>query len=297
MLFKGSGTAIITPFDQNGKVDIDGLTQLIEYQLENQTDAIVVNGTTGEGSTLSKEESLAAICRTVQVVNKRVPVIAGTGSNNTQEAADFSAEVSKTGVDGLLVVTPYYNKSSRKGLYHHFRVIAEHTAVPIILYTVPGRTGVSIPVETVAELAKIENIIGIKDAAGDLSYTAAIRRSTPKDFAIYSGNDDLIVPVLSVGGTGVISVVSNILPKETHNLVHAYLEGNMERAAELQLQLLPLIQALFSETNPIPVKAALELIGLPAGGLRLPLYEAEEETKEKLRESLAAFPFPQKEKR
>lgn len=218
----------------------------------------------------------------MKAVGGRVPVIAGTGSNNTREAAAFSAKVSKMGVDGLLVVTPYYNKSSRRGLYEHFKSIAESSSVPVILYTVPGRTGVTIPVETVAELAKIHNIIGLKDAAGDLAYTAAVRRATPEEFAIYSGNDDLIVPLLSVGGVGVISVAANILPQQMHDMVASYLEGNVAAASKIQLDLLPLIDALFVETNPIPVKAALNAMGLPAGGLRLPLFEAEDSTKDLL---------------
>lgn len=286
MLFKGSGVAIVTPFDEAGEVDLVGLEELIEFHLANQTDAIIINGTTGEASTLSYQEKIATITKTVEVVNHRVPVIAGTGSNNTRESAKFSAEVSKLGVDGLLVVTPYYNKSSRRGLYEHFRVIAEHSTVPIILYTVPGRTGVNIPVETIAELAKIDNIVGIKDAVGDLSYTAAVRQVTPDDFAIYSGNDDVIVPTLSVGGVGVISVAANVIPRVIHDMVISYLEGRVEEAAQLQLDFMPLIDALFIETNPIPVKAALNLMGLPAGGLRLPLFEAEDSTKERLRELL-----------
>lgn len=282
MLFKGSGVAIVTPFDETGEVDTAGLEQLIAFQLENGTDAIIVNGTTGEASTLSEEEKLTAIKVAVKAVGGRVPVIAGTGSNNTREAAAFSATVSKLGVDGLLVVTPYYNKSSRRGLYEHFKVIAESSSVPVILYTVPGRTGVNIPVETVAELAKIDNIIGLKDAAGDLAYTAAVRRATPEEFAIYSGNDDLIVPLLSVGGVGVISVAANILPQHMHDMVASYLKGDVAAASKIQLDLLPLIDALFVETNPIPVKAALQAMGLPAGGLRLPLFEAEDSTKDLL---------------
>lgn len=282
MLFKGSGVAIVTPFDAAGNVDLEGLEQLIAFQLENQTDAIIINGTTGEASTLTREEKLATIRHTVKVVNNRVPVIAGTGSNNTAESAAFSAEVSELGVDGLLVVTPYYNKSSKRGLYEHFKVIAEHATVPVILYTVPGRTGVPIPVETVAALAEIDNIVGIKDATGDLAYTAHVRRATPPEFAIYSGNDDMIVPVLSAGGVGVISVAANVVPKAVHEMVTAYLDGDAARATQLQLEYLPLIEALFMETNPIPVKAALAIIGLPAGGLRLPLYEAEDATKQAL---------------
>lgn len=286
MLFKGSGVAIVTPFNESGEIDLLGLEKLIEFQLENQTDAIIINGTTGESSTLSKEERLATIKHTVKVVNKRVPVIAGTGSNNTLESAAFSKEVAELGVDGLLVVTPYYNRSSKRGLYEHFKVIAEAVSIPVILYNVPGRTSVTIPVETIVELAKIENVVGLKDATGDLAYTTSVHRLTPDHFAIYSGNDDLIVPVLSVGGVGVISVAANIIPLDMHMLVSNYLAGKTTEAAAIQAKYQPLIDALFIETNPIPIKAALEMMDLPAGGLRLPLFEAEEATKAVLRERM-----------
>ena len=286
MLFKGSGVAIVTPFNEAGEIDLPGLEKLIELQLENQTDAIIINGTTGESSTLSKEERLATIKHTVKVVNQRVPVIAGTGSNNTREAAAFSAEVAELGVDGLLVVTPYYNLSSKRGLYEHFKLIAEAVTLPIILYTVPGRTGINIPVETVVELAKIKNIVGLKDATGDLAYTEKVHQLTPEDFAIYSGNDDLVYSILSAGGVGVISVAANIIPHEMHQLVSEYLTGNAAESEALQEKLQPLIKSLFIETNPIPVKAALEMMNLPSGGLRLPLFEAEKATKDVLRERM-----------
>lgn len=289
MLFEGSGVAIVTPFDKKGEIDLAGLEELIAFQLVNGTKAIIVNGTTGEASTLTYDEKIQIIQKTVAVVDGRVPVIAGTGSNNTYETASFSADVTKLGVDGLLVVTPYYNKASRRGLYEHFKTVAESTTLPILLYTVPSRTGMTIPVETVAELAAIENIVGLKDASGDLGYTARVRNATPRDFAIYSGNDDLIVPVMSVGGSGVISVLANVAPKETQAMVQAYLDGDATEATRLQLAAMPLVDALFAETSPIPVKAALTMMNLPSGGLRLPLFEAEDATEKGLKEAMEGW--------
>ena len=218
MLFRGSGVALVTPFLENGDVDFAGLEELINFHLENSTDAIIITGTTGEASTMSDEEQLEVIKKCVEVVDGKIPVIAGTGTNNTLASAEFSKLVSNSGVDGLLVVTPYYNKANRQGLYEHFKAIANASSVPVILYTVPGRTAVLIPVDLVVELAKIENIVGIKDATGDLAYTVALRSALPNDFAIYSGNDDVVVPLLSVGGDGVISVSANVCPQETHDM-------------------------------------------------------------------------------
>ncbi|MDO5717673.1 MAG: 4-hydroxy-tetrahydrodipicolinate synthase [Tissierellia bacterium] len=287
MLFKGSGVAIVTPFNGDGSVDYEGLVDLLEFQIENGTDAIIIIGTTGEASTMTEEEKISVIKKTIKVVDNRVPVIAGTGSNDTAAAAAFSKKVADLGVDGLLVVTPYYNKTSKRGLLEHFKKIANAVApVPIILYTVPGRTGVHIPIETVSELSKIENIVGIKDATGDITYSMDISINTADDFAIYSGNDDMILPILSVGGSGVISVVANCLPRETHDIVESYLNGDSKKSMEIQLRLKPFIDSLFMETNPIPVKAALNLMGLPSGELRLPLYKAEDNTVETLKENL-----------
>ncbi|MDO5688627.1 MAG: 4-hydroxy-tetrahydrodipicolinate synthase [Tissierellia bacterium] len=289
MLFKGSGVAIVTPFDENNQVDYAAYKELLEFQIENGTDAIIAIGTTGEASTMTEEERLETVRFAVETVAGRIPVIAGTGTNNTAASVAFSQKVEKLGVDGLLVVTPYYNKTSKRGLYEHFKAIANAVKTPIILYTVPGRTGVHIPVDTLVELAKIENIVGLKDATGNLSYTVEVSRRVPEGFAIYSGNDDVVIPLMSVGGVGVISVLANCAPKQSHDMCAAFLAGDVQRAMELQLQLKPLIDALFVETNPIPVKAAVNMLGYRAGTVRLPLYEAEDGTKEKLRAELSAL--------
>lgn len=290
MLFRGSGVAIVTPFNEDGSVNMESFVTLLNFHLSHGTDAIIVTGTTGEASTMTEDEKLAVISKSVEVVNGRIPVIAGTGSNNTAASAAFSKKVAALGVDGLLVVTPYYNKTSKRGLYEHFKCIAEAAApVPIILYTVPGRTGVEIPVETVSELSKIENIVGIKDATGSISYAIDVKNNTPDDFAIYSGNDDMIVPLLSVGGVGVISVLANCMPQETHDMIEEFFNGNVQKATDLQLKLNPFIDALFVETNPIPVKAAMNKMGFDVGSLRLPLYEAEDSTKELLRREMMAL--------
>lgn len=289
MLFKGSGVAIVTPFDENNQVDYAAYKELLEFQIENGTDAIIAIGTTGEASTMTEEERLETVRFAVETVAGRIPVIAGTGTNNTAASVAFSQKVEKLGVDGLLVVTPYYNKTSKRGLYEHFKAIANAVKTPIILYTVPGRTGVHIPVDTLVELAKIENIVGLKDATGNLSYTVEVSRRVPEGFAIYSGNDDVVIPLMSVGGVGVISVLANCAPKQSHDMCAAFLAGDVQRAMELQLQLKPLIDALFVETNPIPVKAAVNMLGYRAGTVRLPLYEAEDGTKEKLRAEMSAL--------
>lgn len=286
MIFRGSGVALVTPFLEDGSIDYNGLEKLLNFHLENSTDAIIITGTTGEASTLSDEEQLEVIKKCVEVIDGKIPVIAGTGTNNTLASAEFSKKVCELGVDGLLVVTPYYNKTNSEGLYQHFKTIAEASSAPIILYTVPGRTAVEIPVEMVVRLAEIENIVGIKDATGDLAYTAALRASIPDNFAIYSGNDDVVVPLLSLGGDGVISVSANICPKETHDMCQAFFDGDVERAKNLQLKLFPLIHSLFVEVNPIPVKEALNQMGLPAGSYRLPLWEPTQETKDLINENL-----------
>ncbi len=277
-IFKGSGVAIVTPFNNNGSINYEEMARLLEFQIENKTDAIIVAGTTGEASTLNDEEQLALIDFTVKKVNGRIPVIAGTGSNDTRHGIKLSIDACKLGIDGLLMVTPYYNKTSQKGLIEHFTSIAKHVDKPIILYNVPGRTQVNLLPKTVYELSKLENIVGLKDATGDLSYTVEVIRLCGPDFAVYSGNDDVIVPLLSVGGVGVISVLANIAPRETHDLVDFYLNGNIKESAALQLKYKPLIDALFVEANPIPVNKALELMRYDVGPLRLPLVEASSET-------------------
>lgn len=275
MIFKGSGVALITPMKKDQSVDWEGLNILIDFHLANGTDALIVTGTTGEASTLREDEKIEIIKTTVERVNGKIPVIAGTGSNDTYSAVDFSQKVASLGVDGLLVVTPYYNKGSESGIIMHLKEVAQAAyPVPILLYSVPGRTGVHLSVRAVKELSLVENIDGIKDATGDLSYTQDIRNACDESFAIYSGNDDLIVPLLACGGVGVISVLANALPRETHDMVIAYLSGDSKSATILQLQMKALIDALFVETNPIPIKALLQMINLPAGPLRLPLTDA-----------------------
>ena len=276
MLFKGSAVALVTPFTEDNNVNFEKLGELIEYHIENGTDALVVCGTTGEATTMSESEIFAVIKYTVEKVNKRIPVIAGTGSNNTMLSVHMSQEAEKLGVDGLLIITPYYNKTNEKGLKLHFETIANSVKLPIILYNVPGRTKVNIKPSVVAELAKIDNIVAVKEASGDLAQVAEIAKLVPKDFAIYSGNDDTILPLLSLGGSGVISVLANICPKETHDLVTKFFEGDIEGSKKLQLDMDALIAALFIEVNPVPVKTAMNILGFNVGDLRLPLAEMEE---------------------
>ncbi|KNF10020.1 4-hydroxy-tetrahydrodipicolinate synthase DapA [Gottschalkia purinilytica] len=287
-LFEGSGVAIVTPFSDKG-IDFNKLSELIEFHIENQTDAIIICGTTGESSTMSDAERREAIKFTIEKVNGRIPVIAGTGSNNTSYSIELSKYAEEVGADGLLVVTPYYNKTSQKGLKEHFLAIADSVNTPIILYNVPGRTSVNILPKTVAELSSHKNIKAIKEASGDLSQVTEIARLCPKDFYIYSGNDDIVVPTLSVGGKGVISVVANILPKETHDMVTAYLNGEVDKARELQLKLKNLVDCLFIEPNPIPVKTAMNLMGMQVGSLRLPLTSMSESNLEILSNSMKDY--------
>lgn len=285
VLFKGAGTAIATPFDENG-VNIQEFKRLIEFQIEEGIDAIIVCGTTGESSTMTKEEKIAAIECAVKTSNGRVPIIAGTGSNNTAQAIEMSKIAEGLGVDGLLLVTPYYNKTTQKGLIAHYTAIAKEVSLPIILYSVPSRTGVNIAPETCLELSKIDNIVAIKEASGDLSQIAKIAHLCGDNLTIYSGNDDQIVPILSLGGLGVISVLSNVKPKLTHDIVQNFLDGNIKEATKLQLDSIPLINTLFAEVNPIPVKAALNIIGYNFGEPRLPLIPASDGVKERLKELL-----------
>lgn len=275
-IFEGSAVAIATPFIDN-KVNFEQLRKLIEFQIENKTDAIVVCGTTGEASTMSEEEVLETIKFTVDTVKHRIPVIAGTGSNCTKTAIRRTKFAEKIGVDGVLIVTPYYNKTSQEGLIAHYSEIANATTLPIIMYNVPSRTGVNIEANTVKELSKIDNIVGIKEASGNLSQVATIASKTSEDFSIYSGNDDQILPVLSLGGKGVISVLANIAPKETHDMVKMYLNKDIKQAKDLQLEYLDLIHALFSDVNPIPVKDALNTMGFDYKEPRKPLVSLNQE--------------------
>lgn len=286
-IFEGAGVALITPMNEDGSVNYSKLKELIEFQIENSTDAIIICGTTGEASTLSEEEHLQCIRYTCEVVAGRIPVIAGTGSNCTESAIYLSKEAEKCGADGLLVVTPYYNKATQNGLKAHYKAIAEAVSLPIILYNIPGRTGVRINPQTVVELCtEIPNIVGVKDATGDISEVAEVMSLAEGKVDLYSGNDDQITPILSLGGKGVISVLSNILPKETHEIVTSYQQGDVAKSCELQLKYIPLIKALFSEVNPIPVKKAMNIMGMEVGGLRLPLTEMEDKTAARLSEEM-----------
>ena len=289
-IFKGAAVALVTPMNQDGTVNYDKLTELIEFQIKGGTDAIVACGTTGEASTLTHEEHINVIRHTVEKVNGRVPVIAGTGSNSTETAIYLSKEAEKAGADALLLVTPYYNKATQKGLVEHFVKTAEAVKIPAILYNVPSRTGCNILPATVKEIARrASNVVAIKEASGNISQVAELASIMDENFAIYSGNDDQIVPLLSLGGIGVISVLSNIAPRETHDIVASYLEGDVKKSARLQLEAIDLIKSLFIEVNPIPVKTALNLMGMNAGPLRLPLTEMDGANVEKLKKSLVDY--------
>lgn len=289
-VFTGAGVAIVTPFHSNGEIHFERLEELIDFQCSHGTDSIIVCGTTGEAATLTEEERGECIRRAVQFVRGRVPVIAGVGCNDTNMAIARAKVAQEAGVDGLLIVTPYYNKATQRGLIAHYKTIAKETALPIILYNVPSRTGCNIAPETVAVLVKeVENIVGVKEASGNLSQVAKIMNLTDGNIEMYSGNDDQIVPILSLGGIGVISVLSNIAPKETHHICKKYLAGDIKGSVELQLKAIPLIECLFCEVNPIPVKMALNLMGYDVGGLRLPLTELEDRNTEKLAEAMRNF--------
>ncbi len=282
-LFTGAGVALITPMKKDGSVNYDKLEEILEFQIENGTDAIIICGTTGEASTLTNEEHLECIRYACQVTKKRIPVVAGTGSNCTESAAYLSEEAEKRGADGLLLVTPYYNKATQNGLKKHFLTVADRVKIPIILYNIPGRTGTKMTPQTVVELCRdCSNIIGVKDATGDISEVADVMYLSGGKIDLYSGNDDQIVPVLSLGGKGVISVLSNILPRETHDIVESYFRGDVKASREQQLKYIPLIRALFCEVNPIPIKMAMNLMGMDVGGLRLPLTEMEKTNAERL---------------
>ena len=289
MIFKGSAVALVTPFDENGNVNFDKIKELVDFQIENGTDAIVACGTTGEASTMNDEEHLAAIKAIIDAADKRVPVIAGTGGNDTAHSIYLSQEAEKLGADALLIITPYYNKANKSGLRKHFVSIANSVKLPIILYNVPSRTGINILPETYAKLSKINNIVAVKEASGDISQVAKIAQLCGDNLNIYSGNDDQVIPILSLGGLGVISVLSNIYPKFVHNMVINYLNGKHNAALSAQLNSLELINTLFSEVNPIPVKEALNILGFNFGNPRLPLVEMSETAKVKLKQAIEKF--------
>ena len=289
-IFKGAAVAIITPFQENREINYPKLAEIIDDQIAHHTDAIVICGTTGESSTLTHEEHLEAIRFTVEHVAGRVPVIAGTGSNCTETAIYLSTEAEKYGADALLVVTPYYNKATQKGLIAHYTAIAESVNLPIIMYNVPSRTGCNIQPETAAYLAKnVKNIAGIKEASGNISQIAKLMQLAEGQIELYSGNDDQVVPIMALGGLGVISVLSNVAPQQTHDMVAKFLEGDVAGSREIQLKALPLIDALFCEVNPIPVKAAMNMMGWEAGPLRMPLTEMEPQNQERLRKAMIDF--------
>ena len=282
-IFTGAGVAIVTPMNQDGTVNYESFRNLVEEQIAGGTDCIIVCGTTGEASTLSHEEHLECVKFVIDVVNKRIPVIAGTGSNCTETAIYLSKEAEKYGADGVLVVTPYYNKATQNGLVEHFVAIADSISIPVVLYNVPSRTGCNILPATVMKIAeRAKNVVAIKEASGNISQVAKLASLAKGSIDIYSGNDDQIIPILSLGGKGVISVLSNVAPRQTHDMVMEYLNGNVEKAMQLQLEAIDLCDALFCEVNPIPVKAALNLMGKNVGSLRMPLTEMEDANKEKL---------------
>ena len=287
ILFKGVGSAVPTPFDENG-VNISEFRKFLQFQIDNNVDALIVCGTTGESSTMTRDEKIIAINCALEFANEKIPVIVGTGSNNTREAIEMSKIAERLGADGILVVTPYYNKTTQRGLIAHYKDIAESVSLPIILYNVPSRTGVNIEPQTCLELSKIDNIVAIKEASGNISQVAQISNLCGDNLYIYSGNDDQIVPICSLGGIGVISVLSNIKPKFVHDMVYDFLDGNIDKARKMQLNILPLINSLFSEVNPIPVKYALNELGFNFGVPRLPLVEFSDTNKKVLRQYLKA---------
>ncbi|HWR62206.1 MAG TPA: 4-hydroxy-tetrahydrodipicolinate synthase [Clostridia bacterium] len=289
-LFRGSGVAIVTPFNESG-VDLQKLGELLDWHVENGTDAIIICGTTGEATTMSDEEKKAAYKYTVDKIAGRLPVIAGTGSNDTRHSIELSRYAESVGCNGVLCVTPYYNKTTQKGLIAHYTAIADSIGIPVIIYNVPGRTGLNVNADTLKTLSKHKNIAGVKEASGNISQVVEIGRFCDEDFCMYSGNDDQVVPLLSVGGIGVISVVANIAPKVMHDMVTSFLEGDWKRAMELQLSIKPLNDALFCEVNPIPVKTAMNLLGYKVGNLRLPLVDMTEKNLEYLKRELVSYGF------
>ena len=289
-IFTGAGVAIITPFHADGSINYEKLEELVDFHCNNGTDSIVICGTTGESATMTEEEHVECIKRTVEFTRGRVPVIAGTGSNSTQTAIELSVEAEKVGADGLLLVTPYYNKCTQAGLIGHYTMVANAVKLPILLYSVASRTGVNVEPETVAALVNnVDNIVGIKEASGNIAQIAKMMNLTDGKMDLYSGNDDQIVPLMSLGGLGVISVLSNVAPQYTHDICEAYLTGDVKKSRDLQLKALPLINQLFSEVNPIPVKKAMNLMGMEVGPLRMPLTEMTEGNTEKLANAMREF--------
>lgn len=283
---KGSIVALVTPFKEDGSVSFDRLKELLEWHVAQKTDGILILGTTGESSTMTHEEDDAVVAFTLKTINRRIPVIVGSGSNCTKTMVDKSLEYEAMGADALLVISPYYNKTNTKGMIQHFTAVADKVSIPLILYNVPGRTACNISKEAIAILSKHEKICAIKEASGNISYVADIAQYINEEFQLFSGNDDMIVPILSLGGSGVISVLANIVPNETHRMVMDYLNGDRELALKTQLTYLNLIHALFCEVNPIPVKEALNMMGKPVGGFRLPLYEMDDKHRDILKEAL-----------
>lgn len=289
-IFKGSGVAVVTPMHDNGEVNYEQFAKLLEFQIANGTDAIIVCGTTGESSTLTHEEHLEVIRYCVETVAGRIPVVAGTGSNCTDTAVYLSVEAEQAGADGLLLVSPYYNKATQNGLYAHFKKVAEAVKLPILLYNVPSRTGCNIQPETVARLCRdVENIVGVKEASGNISQIAHLAAISGGMVDIYSGNDDQIVPIMSLGGKGVISVIANVAPRQTHEICQKFLDGDAEGSCKMQLEAIELYEALFCEVNPIPVKKALELMGMIDGALRMPLTPMEPANVERLKSAMTAY--------
>ena len=289
-LFEGAGVALVTPFKENGEVNYEKLEEIVEEQIAGGTDAIIACGTTGEASTMTHEEHLDVIEYICRVTKKLIPVVAGTGSNCTETAVYLSAEAEKRGADGLLLVSPYYNKATQKGLMAHFTAVADAVKIPVILYNIPGRTGVTIKPETIAALCRdVDNIVGVKEASGNFSAIATLMSLSDGKVDLYSGNDDQIVPLLSLGGKGVISVLSNEAPRQTHDICASYFAGDVKTSAALQLKAIPLITELFSEVNPIPVKAAMNMMGKGVGPLRMPLTEMEPQNQEKLKKAMTAY--------
>ncbi len=289
-IFEGAGVALITPFTESGEVNYRKLEELLEEQIAGGTDAIISCGTTGESSTMTHEEHIQVVRYTCQVVKGRIPVIAGTGSNCTREAVHLSQEAEKAGADGLLLVTPYYNKATQKGLTAHYTHIAQSVKIPCLLYHIPGRTGVTMAPATIASLCRnVPNIVGVKEASGNFSSMATLMHMAEGHVDLYSGNDDQIVPLLAMGGKGVISVLSNVAPKQTHDICQSFFDGDVKKSLQLQLKAIPLITQLFCEVNPIPVKAALNLMGKEVGGLRMPLTEMEPQHQEDLAAAMRAY--------
>lgn len=292
-IFTGSGVALVTPFLADQSVDYEGLDRLLEYHVSHATDSIIICGTTGESSTLSEEEHMDVIKFAVERVKGRIPVIAGTGSNSTKTTIDMSKEAAECGADGLLIVTPYYNKTTQEGLVQHYASVAKEAKAPIIMYNVGSRTGLNIEAATAARIFReVDNVVGIKEASGNISQVAKVMQLTDGKIDLYSGNDDQIVPLLSLGAKGVISVLANVAPDETHDICAKFFAGDMQGSLALQLRALPLISQLFCEVNPIPVKKAVELMGLPSGGLRMPLIDISKENEVKLAQAMKEFGIP-----